>query len=147
LEDSRYNKPENVLEDPMKKLLTVLTTLALTVTVFAGEFPDISIADLKAAIAAKKVVVIDVNGSTSYKNGHIPGAIDYTSSKDKLAQLLPSDKKTLIVAYCGGPTCNAYQSAAKAAKSLGYTNVKHLSAGISGWLQAGEKTEKPSKSS
>lgn len=35
----------------------------------------------------------------------------------------------------------AYQTAARAAKDLGYTNVKHLSAGISGWRQAGEKTE------
>ena len=27
------------------------------------------------------------------------------------------------------------------AKALGYTNVKHLAAGISGWKKAGEKTE------
>ena len=35
----------------------------------------------------------------------------------------------------------ASPAAAKAAKELGYTNVKHLSAGISGWKDAGEKTE------
>jgi len=35
----------------------------------------------------------------------------------------------------------AYQTAARAAKDLGYTNVKHLSAGITGWKQAGEKIE------
>jgi rhodanese-related sulfurtransferase len=39
----------------------------------------------------------------------------------------------------------AYQAAAKAAKKLGYTNIKHLSAGISGWKEAGEKTEKSEK--
>ena len=33
-------------------------------------------------------------------------------------------------------------AAATAAEALGYKNIKHLSAGISGWLQAGEKTEK-----
>ena len=37
--------------------------------------------------------------------------------------------------------CGAYAAAAKKAKELGYTNVKHLSAGISGWKKAGEKTE------
>ena len=34
-----------------------------------------------------------------------------------------------------------HAAAANAAKSLGYTNVKHLVAGISGWKKAGEKTE------
>lgn len=55
---------------------------------------------------------------------------------------MPKDKHALIVAYCGGPQCQAYQSAAKAAQKLGYTNVKHLTAGISGWHDAGEKMEK-----
>jgi rhodanese-related sulfurtransferase len=38
----------------------------------------------------------------------------------------------------------AYKQAATAAEKLGYKNVKHLSAGISGWKDAGEKTEKKS---
>jgi rhodanese-related sulfurtransferase len=54
---------------------------------------------------------------------------------------LPSDKGALVVAYCGSPACSAYKAAANKAKELGYTNVKHLSAGISGWKKAGEKTE------
>jgi len=36
----------------------------------------------------------------------------------------------------------AYKTAAKKAVALGYTNVKHFSAGISGWTSAGEKVEK-----
>jgi rhodanese-related sulfurtransferase len=125
----------------MKKLVSTLLACAFTaVTVWAGEFPDISIADLKKAIADKKVVVIDVNGSDSYKKGHIPSALDFSAVKD-LAAKLPKEKDALVVAYCGGPSCQAYQAAAKKAKELGYTNVKHLSAGISGWKQAGEKTE------
>jgi rhodanese-related sulfurtransferase len=127
----------------MKKVLGILTAAAVALTVFAGEYPDITIKDLKSAIEAKKVTVIDVNGTESWEKGHIPGAIDFTKNKEKLAKLLPKDKDALVVAYCGGPSCMAYQSAAKAAKELGYKNVKHLSAGISGWLQAGEKTEKP----
>jgi rhodanese-related sulfurtransferase len=126
----------------MKKILGILTAAAFAVSVFAGEYPDISIKDLKTAIEAKKVAVIDVNGTSSWEKGHIPTAINFEASKDKLAKVLPKDKDTLIVAYCGGPTCMAYQAAAKAAKELGYRNVKHLSAGISGWMQAGEKTEK-----
>ena len=127
----------------MKKLLAVLCAFALSpVALFAGDFPDISISELKKAIAEKKVVVIDVNGAESYKSGHVPTALDYTKISGDIAAALPADKSTLIVAYCGGPSCNAYTRAANAAAKLGYTNVKHLSAGISGWMQAKEGTEK-----
>ena len=127
----------------MKKLLAVLCAFALSpVALLAGDFPDISVAELKKAIAEKMVVVIDVNGAESYKSGHVPSALDYTKISGDIAAALPADKSTLIVAYCGGPSCNAYTRAANAAAKLGYTNVKHLSAGISGWLQAKEQTEK-----
>ncbi len=125
----------------MKKLIAFGAAAFLSAAVYAGQFPDISISELKAAIAAKKVTVIDVNGSESWKQGHIPGAIDFTAKKDKLATALPKDKGALVVAYCGGPRCQAYQAAAKAAEKLGYTNVKHLVDGISGWQDAGEKME------
>jgi rhodanese-related sulfurtransferase len=126
----------------MKRLLVFSAAVLLAAAVYAGQFPDISINELKSAIAAKKVTLLDVNGSDSYKRGHIPGAVDFSSTKDKLASVLPKDKNALVVAYCGGPRCQAYQQAAKAAKDLGYTNVKHLVAGISGWEEAGEKVEK-----
>jgi rhodanese-related sulfurtransferase/copper chaperone CopZ len=127
----------------MKKLLLTLAAalIAFTGISRAEDYGDISIADLKKAIADNKVAVIDVNGSESWKAGHIPGAIDFAASKDKLAEALPKDKSTLVVAYCGGPSCAAYKAGAKAAVALGYTNVKHLKDGISGWKKAGEKTE------
>jgi len=37
------------------------------------------------------------------------------------------------------------QAAARAAEKLGYTNIRHLTAGISGWKEAGEKTEPAKK--
>ena len=63
----------------MKKLLPFLLLPLLAVAAFAGSFPDISLPDLKTAITAKKVTLLDVNGPVSYANGHIPGAIDYTA--------------------------------------------------------------------
>ncbi len=116
----------------------VLAPLAL----FAGEIADISHDELKQAIEAKKVTLIDVNGSQSFKGGHIPGAIDFASSKADLASKLPQDKNALVVAYCGNEHCGAYQEGAKAAQALGYTNVKHYAKGIQGWKKAGESTEK-----
>lgn len=112
----------------------------------AEKYPDISIKDLKAAIASKSVTIIDANGSDSYRQGHIPGAINFEADAGKLQKVLPRDKNALIVAYCGGPQCMAYKAAAEKAVALGYTNVKHLPAGISGWKSAGEKVDTGSKS-
>ena len=126
----------------MKKILTLCAVALVTASVYAAHYPDITIGDLKTAASSKSVTILDANGTDSYKEGHIPGAIDFAATKGKLAKVLPKDKSALIVAYCGGPQCQAYQSAAKAAEKLGYTNVKHLSAGISGWHDAGEKMEK-----
>ena len=127
------------------KLLTVLLLslgLAGAASAKSSKVPDISHADLQKAVAAKAVTLLDANGTESFKEGRIPGAIDYASAKAKLAAMLPKDKGALIVAYCGGPRCKAYKAAAEAAEKLGYKNVKHMSAGISGWTAAGEKTEK-----
>ncbi len=126
----------------MKKLLALALSLFAVGSIMAAEYPDISIDDLKKAISEGKVTVIDVNGSASYAKGRVPGAIDFAANKDNLAAKLPEDKSTLVVAYCGGPSCSAYKAAAKKAEELGYTNVKHLSAGISGWKNAGESLEK-----
>jgi len=128
----------------MKKILSLLSVGLLTTVVIAGEFADISVSEVKALTESKKAVLIDVNGSESYAKGHVPGALDYTAIKSSLADALPKDKNTLIVAYCGGPKCKAYQAAATAAQKLGYKNVKHMSAGISGWKEAGQKVEKSS---
>jgi rhodanese-related sulfurtransferase len=126
----------------MKKLLTSLALVLVAGSAFAAAFPDISRTDLKKAIDAKSVTIVDVNGTASYKSGHIPGAINYVAVKDDFASKLPADKDALIVAYCGSPACGAYAKAAEAAKQLGYTNVKHYSDGISGWKEAGEPTAK-----
>ena len=126
----------------MKKLLALCAVFCLTATIYAGEFKDITIKDLKSEMAAKTVTLLDANGTDSWESGHIPGALNFEATESKLASVLPKDKNALIVAYCGNPKCTAYQGAAKAARKLGYTNIKHLSAGIAGWKDAGEKTEK-----
>jgi len=128
----------------MKRYFALAATLALAATVYAADVQDITIPQLKDAIQAKQVTLLDANGTKSWKAGHIPGAIDFKANPDKLASLLPADKGALVVAYCGGPQCQAYKAAVEAAQKLGYTNIKHLAAGISGWTKAGEATDKGS---
>ena len=126
----------------MKKFIVLIALSLFSTSLFAGEFPDISIKELQKAIKDGKVAVIDVNGATTYKKGHIPTAISFASNGKDLSKHLPKDKNTLVVAYCGGPGCRAYQRGAKAAAKLGYKNVKHLSAGISGWKKSGAEVAK-----
>ena len=125
----------------MKRLIIPAAIALLAVSVHAAQYPEITIPQLKAAMSSKQVVLLDANGTEKWSKEHIPGAIDFTTAQSHLASVLPKDKNALVVAYCGGPKCRAYEAAAKAAAKLGYTNVKHLTAGISGWQDAGEKTE------
>ena len=126
----------------MKKLSAALVAIAIAVTAFAGEYKEVSVKEAREMVDAKKAVFIDVNGTDSYKKGRIPGALNFEEVKGKLASTLPKDKNATIVAYCGGPQCQAYTKAAKAASDLGYKNVRHLVAGISGWKEAGQPVEK-----
>jgi len=124
----------------LKYVLALAGLVIGTSAAQAGDYPDLTVDELHQAIEAKSVVILDANGSRTYAKNHIPGAIDASSVKD-FSSVLPADKDTLIVAYCGGPRCSAFKKPAEAAKKLGYTNVKHLSAGISGWLEAGKPVE------
>ena len=119
---------------------TLATSLVMPVR--AAEVPSISHTELVKAIRAKKVVLLDVNGTESYKAGHIPGALNFEKIQGNLKSKLPANKKALIVAYCGNKFCGAYKKGAEAAKKLGYTNVKHYSPGIQGWKESGAKVAK-----
>ena len=93
----------------MKKLFAVVASLFVAVAAYAGEFPDISVKEVKALVASKKAVLVDVNGTQSWKKGHIPGALNFDAVEKEFAKSLPEDKSTLIVAYCGGPRCKRLQ--------------------------------------
>ncbi|PCJ62910.1 MAG: sulfurtransferase [Planctomycetota bacterium] len=129
------------------KILVALTCLALLTNVaFSSDkkkgkknYSAVNYEKLTKLIKDKKVTLLDCNGAKSFKKGHIPSAIDGTA-KD-LKSSLPKEKDALIVAYCGSEKCSAWKSGAKAAKKLGYTNVKCFKGGIKGWMAKGGKLE------
>ena len=123
-------------------LFALLFSISSVAFAADAKFADISQADLAAAIKAKTVVVIDVNGSDSFKAGHIPTAIDFDAKGKEIATVLPADKATLVVAYCGNENCSAWKSAATAVAALGYTNVKHFTPGLAGWKKSGAELQK-----
>ena len=125
----------------MKNLIALIAVI-FAVNVQAGEYPDISIADLEKAIKSGKVAVIDVNGANSYaKRGHIPGACP-SATRTRCPSSSPKWAKTPSCGLLRQLPLPAYKRGASAAEELGFKNVKHLSAGIAGWLKAGKKVEK-----
>jgi rhodanese-related sulfurtransferase len=84
---------------------------------------------------ADNVMVIDARPyKVKYTKGHIPGAISIPQSEfDKKVNLLPKDKDTLLIYYCGGVKCKLSHKSAKKAKALGYTNVKVFAKGFPEW--------------
>ncbi|HEY3997991.1 MAG TPA: rhodanese-like domain-containing protein [Candidatus Xenobia bacterium] len=89
----------------MKRKIIPLLVLLLTGLALAksSEYLDITYPDLLTAVKAHQVVLIDCNGTDSYRDGHIPGAIDFDTQGDNLASHLPKDKSALVVAYCLNP--------------------------------------------
>jgi rhodanese-related sulfurtransferase len=86
------------------------------------------------------VSVIDVNSRQSWLRARVPGArnLDPAAYQDSD---LPPDKSAVLVFYCSNPWCRKAPNAARRAENLGYSNVKVMSAGISGWLKAKLPTE------
>ena len=126
----------------IKTSLAIICFFTLALSLSAQNYPSISIQELKKIMAGGTVVIIDVNGPKSYALGHIPTAIDFSSAKNNLTKFLPKDKNTLIVSYCGGPGCRAFKRGADAAAELGFTNIKYLPGGISGWKRSGAAISK-----
>jgi rhodanese-related sulfurtransferase len=102
------------------------------------ESSPIGLSDLKAAMATKKVTLIDCNGTEVFSRRHIPGAIDLEAHIDKLHRVLPARKDALIVVYCSNKNCYKYEQGVRLAIELGYTKVMHFPLGIRGWVEAGE---------
>lgn len=102
----------------------------------------ISRTDLKAAIDAGDVVVVDALGGDYYAQQHLPGAISIVPSeaRERAADLLP-DRDAAIVTYCSNPACPNSHAVATSLTALGYTNVRTYREGIQDWVEAGLPTE------
>jgi len=105
-------------------------------------YADVSLPELQNLVNQDKVFLIDANSAESFKEHYIgkenhiakDHVVNFGAVEKNLATALPPQKDTLIVAYCGGLKCVAWQKAAKAACKLHYTNIKHFAPGITGWV-------------
>ncbi|MBP9086978.1 MAG: rhodanese-like domain-containing protein [Kofleriaceae bacterium] len=103
---------------------------------------SVSVSDLEASLARGECVPVDANSDATRKRmGIIPGAVKLSDSDTFATSELPADKAKHLVFYCGGEQCQASHTAARRAIAAGYANVKIMSAGISGWVDAGKKVQ------
>ena len=93
----------------------------------------ISPGELHQLIQERQVTVIDVNSRQSWIKARVPGALNLDPA-DYNPSDLPPDKESSLVFYCSNPMCRKAPNAARRAKKIGYSDVKVMSAGISGWL-------------
>jgi rhodanese-related sulfurtransferase len=81
------------------------------------------------------VTIVDVNSPQSWQEAHVPGAL-HLDPLTYAATDLPPDKAATLVFYCSNFFCRKAPNAARRAEKMGYTDVRVMSAGISGWLDA-----------
>ena len=94
--------------------------------------------ELRAAIDAGSVTVVDALGGSYYEQQHLPGAIPLVESDvaARAAALLP-DKHAAIVTYCSNTACANSEHVATLLSRAGYTNVRKYREGIQDWVEAG----------
>lgn len=91
--------------------------------------------ELHRLLQEGRAVAIDVNSPQSWVQARVPGAVNLDPAAYGAGDL-PAEKGALLVFYCSNPWCRKAPNAARRAGSLGHTNVRVMSAGISGWLGA-----------
>jgi rhodanese-related sulfurtransferase len=99
---------------------------------------EVSLDQLEAIRAGKTpYVLVDARPAKQFATGHIPGSINiYPKDLPSRLDQLPADKGTLVIFYCGGPTCPYTAQSIEIAQKAGYTNLKGFQAGIPAWKKA-----------
>lgn len=91
---------------------------------------------------SEKVTLVDVREGEEWRAGHLPGAVHVSRSwLEMQAESKLPDKDAPLIVYCAGGNRSAL--ATETLKSMGYTNVRHMSGGFTRWKDAGLKVVKP----
>jgi rhodanese-related sulfurtransferase len=117
----------------------------------AEPVPEISTAELQAALKDAGVVVLDARPYAEYAVSHLPGARSvpgkpgttpalYTADAADILQKIP-DRSRQLVLYCNGLFCGRSKRFGAELQKLGYTNVRRYQLGIPAWRALGGVTQ------
>ncbi len=120
----------------IKSIFTLVLSL-FAVAVFAGETPQISQQEFLAALKApnNNIVLLDVRSKDEYNQGHIAGAINMSHDeiKDNLSQLAQYKNSTVVVHCRSGYRAGIAENILS---SNGFSDLRHLTGDMNGWLEA-----------
>jgi len=122
-----------------------VAAIALLVLAFrpaGGGLQDVDAAGAQAAIDAG-AQIIDVRTAGEYQMGHIPGAINVPIDQFS-ASAQGWDRDATYLVYCA--TGSRSTTAVQTMTSLGFNDIKHLSAGLVAWDQPLEQGDASSAS-
>ena len=89
-----------------------------------------------------KFKLVEVLSEDSYKDGHIPGAINIPVDKLEKDSGKKLKKTDTIVVYCASYHCPASTNAAKILLKMGYNKVFDFKGSKKTWVDAGLELEK-----
>lgn len=128
-------------------LVCLLASSALPAAEESGDQPswryknivDADFVSKYAGVPMKEnVLIVDSRPARKYDQGHIVPSVNISdTSFDEMTDLLPENKSTLLIFYCGGLKCPLSHKSAAKAEALGYTNVQVYAAGYPGWVKTG----------
>jgi len=113
----------------------------------AASSPEISTAELRAALTDSSTIILDARPYEEYAVSHIPGARAvpakpgttpalYVGDATEVAKAIP-DKTQPLVLYCNGLYCGRSERLAEDLIKLGYRNVRRYQLGAPGWRALG----------
>jgi mannose-6-phosphate isomerase-like protein (cupin superfamily) len=100
--------------------------------------------ELRAAIDAGEVTVVDALPAAPFAQRHLPGALNVVveDSDEQVRTALP-DAGAAIVTYSTDSACDRGPGLAERLEAMGYTNVRVYREGIEDWVVAGLPLEAP----
>ena len=109
--------------------------------------PEMSTAELRAALTEPSVIVLDARPYEEYAVSHIPGARAvppkagttpalYVGDAAEVAKSIP-DKTQPLILYCNGLFCGRSERLEDDLTQLGYRNVRRYQLGAPGWRALG----------
>ncbi|MFN8122696.1 MAG: rhodanese-like domain-containing protein [Thermoleophilia bacterium] len=94
--------------------------------------------ELRDAIAAGSVVVVETLAEPYYVTGHLPGALNIPHTEvARLAPVLLPDTGAAIVTYCSNTACNNSAIVQAQLRAMGYADVRKYAGGKQDWEAAG----------
>lgn len=112
----------------------------------AGDELSVGLDDLRSALSDRKTVVFDIREPQEHATGVAAGArlLPMSQLGARLAEV-PRDPAQPVLLVCN--TQNRSRRAVEALRSRGYTNVRYVAGGMSGWSAKGWPLVAPTASS